>query len=200
MHTVRRGGCSHRAGCLLQSDFFIRPPHIAPSCGVILCTQQRKGEKRMAWLDLSDQYDKIYRYCFFRLRDPDLAEDLTQETFLRFYRQISYEEEGKALAYLYTIARNLCLDAVRRARPAAPLRETDPAPDPFAPAEQRIALRQAIEKLPADWQELLLLRYANDLPVGQIAALTGLSRFAVHRRIRSALAALRTMLQKEDFA
>ena len=72
----------------------------------------------MAWLDLSDQYDKIYRYCFFRLRDPDLAEDLTQETFLRFYRQISYEEEGKALAYLYTIARNLCLDAVRRARPA----------------------------------------------------------------------------------
>ena len=154
----------------------------------------------MAWLDLSDQYDKIYRYCFFRLRDPDLAEDLTQETFLRFYRQISYKEEGKALAYLYTIARNLCLDAVRRARPAAPLRETDPAPDPFAPAEQRIALRQAIEKLPADWQELLLLRYANDLPVGQIAALTGLSRFAVHRRIRSALAALRTMLQKEDFA
>ena len=148
----------------------------------------------MAWLDLSDQYDKIYRYCFFRLRDPDLAEDLTQETFLRFYRQIS------ALAYLYTIARNLCLDAVRRARPAAPLRETDPAPDPFAGAEQRIALRQAIEKLPADWQELLLLRYANDLPVGQIAALTGLSRFAVHRRIRSALAALRTMLQKEDFA
>ncbi len=89
---------------------------------------------------------------------------------------------------------------MRRARPAAPLRETDPAPDPFAPAEQRIALRQAIEKLPADWQELLLLRYANDLPVGQIAALTGLSRFAVHRRIRSALAALRTMLQKEDFA
>ena len=154
----------------------------------------------MAWLDLSDQYDKIYRYCFFRLRDPDLAEDLTQETFLRFYRQISYKEEGKALAYLYTIARNLCLDAVRRARPAAPLRETDPAPDPFAPTEQRIALRQAIEKLPADWQELLLLRYANDLPVGQIAALTGLSRFAVHRRIRSALAALRTMLQKEDFA
>ena len=154
----------------------------------------------MAWLDLSDQYDKIYRYCFFRLRDPDLAEDLTQETFLRFYRQISYKEEGKALAYLYTIARNLCLDAVRRARPAAPLRETDPAPDPFAPTEQRIALRQAIEKLPADWQELLLLRYANDLPVAQIAALTGLSRFAVHRRIRSALAALRTMLQKEDFA
>ena len=154
----------------------------------------------MAWLDLSDQYDKIYRYCFFRLRDPDLAEDLTQETFLRFYRQISYEEEDKALAYLYTIARNLCLDAVRRTRPVAPLRETDPAPDPFAPAEQRIALRQAIEKLPADWQELLLLRYANDLPVGQIAALTGLSRFAVHRRIRSALAALRTMLQKEDFA
>lgn len=154
----------------------------------------------MAWLDLSDQYDKIYRYCFFRLRDPDLAEDLTQETFLRFYRRVSYEEEGKALAYLYTIARNLCLDAVRRARPALPLRETDPAPDPFAGAEQTIALRQAIEKLPADWQELLLLRYANDLPIGQIAALTGLSRFAVHRRIRSALAALRTMLQKEDFA
>ena len=71
-------------------------------------------------MDLSAQYDKIYRYCCFHLRDPQLAEDLTQETFLRFYRQASYQEQGKALAYLYTIARNLCLDAAAGPRPRCP--------------------------------------------------------------------------------
>ena len=37
--------------------------------------------------DLVVQYEKLYRYCYFRVRDADLAEDLTQEAFLRYYRQ-----------------------------------------------------------------------------------------------------------------
>lgn len=156
---------------------------------------QRKGARR---LDLSAQYDKIYRYCCFHLRDPQLAEDLTQETFLRFYRQASYQEQGKALAYLYTIARNLCLDAVRRRRPEAPLPDDRPAPDPYAPIDRTLALRQALDTLPADLRELLLLRYVNELSVGDIAALTGLSRYAVYRRLRAGLADLKHLLREEE--
>ena len=38
-------------------------------------------------MDIEEQYDKIYRYCYFKLYDTQLAQDITQETFLRFYRQ-----------------------------------------------------------------------------------------------------------------
>ena len=38
-------------------------------------------------MDIEEQYDKIYRYCYFKLYDKQLAQDITQEAFLRFYRQ-----------------------------------------------------------------------------------------------------------------
>ena len=64
--------------------------------------------------DIGEQYDKVYRYCYFKVHDKRLAEDLTQETFLRYFMQHSYIHRGKQLAYLYTIARNLCIDYYRR--------------------------------------------------------------------------------------
>ena len=72
-------------------------------------------------MDLEEYYDDIYRYCFFRMRDRSLAEDLTQETFLRFLETSAYHDRGKPLAFLYTIARNLCIDHIRRtkARPGS---------------------------------------------------------------------------------
>lgn len=65
-------------------------------------------------MDLEEQYDKIYRYCYFKLRHQQKAEDITQETFLRFLENTAYREQGKRLQYLYTIARNLCMDEFRK--------------------------------------------------------------------------------------
>ena len=65
-------------------------------------------------IDINEQYDKIYRYIYFRLKNQHIAEDLTQETFLRFLENDSYREKGRQLAYLYTIARNLCIDEFRK--------------------------------------------------------------------------------------
>lgn len=59
---------------------------------------------------IEEQYDKIYRYCYFKLYDKQLAQDITQEAFLRFYRQGLRLDNGKELPYLYTIAKNLCID------------------------------------------------------------------------------------------
>ena len=64
--------------------------------------------------DIEEQYDKIYRYCYFKTQNAALAEDLTQECFLKYISQNTYVERGKELAYLYTIARNLCMDTFRR--------------------------------------------------------------------------------------
>ena len=53
-------------------------------------------------LDIEEQYEKIYRYCFYRLRDQEPAEDVTQETFLRWYASDTYRDINQVLQYLYT--------------------------------------------------------------------------------------------------
>lgn len=148
--------------------------------------------------DIQEHYDKIYRYCYFKVGNSTLAEDLTQETFLKYFAQDSYIERGKQLAYLYTIARNLCMDAFRKKQPEK-LADELPDTDSMDRVELRITIRQALKTLPEQEQELLLFRYANGLSVGEIAAIMGISRFAVYRRTRSALASLKAFLREEDF-
>ena len=151
-------------------------------------------------LSLQEQYDKIYKYCYFKVKNTHLAEDLTQETFLRFFDQSNYISRGKPLAYLYTIAKNLCIDAYRKA-------EEQPLPDAIADEgaglkalETTIAVREAVATLPEDIQEILLLRFSNELMVKEICEITGLSRFAVGRKINSGLKKLKTILREEDFS
>ncbi len=60
-------------------------------------------------MDLQVQYEKLLRYCYMKTKDRCIAEDIVQETFLRFWQSKSYRDTGKELAYLYTIAKNLCI-------------------------------------------------------------------------------------------
>ena len=150
-------------------------------------------------LSLQDQYDKIYRFCYFKVRNADLAEDLTQETFLRFFEQNSYISRGKPLAYLYTIAKNLCIDSYRKSS-EQPLPEDAAAPDKMIDTlETSIAVKEAVATLPMDLQEIILLRFTNELSVNEISEITGLSRFALRRKINGALEKLKLILREEDF-
>lgn len=156
--------------------------------------------------DLEAAYDALYRYCYYRLRHTPQAEDVTQEAFLRTLAALPGlpppHTETQALRYLYTVARNLCIDEYRRApRAPLPLPESENA-QPAAPgfeeaSAETLALRAALDRLPAEARELLLLRYANELPAAVIAGTLGISRFAVYRRCRQALAALRALLEEE---
>lgn len=76
-------------------------------------------------------YDDIMRYFVYRLRNRTAAEDLTQETFLRFIRYAEdarYEGERKCRSYLYTIASRVCLDFYSKNTDFAELDESVPAP------------------------------------------------------------------------
>ena len=75
--------------------------------------------------DIEEQYDKIYRYCYFKLHNRELAEDVTQETFLRYLEHYNCITTVSALKYLYTIARNLCVDEYRKPR-TEPVDESRP--------------------------------------------------------------------------
>ncbi len=149
-------------------------------------------------MDTEKQYDKIYRYCYFKIHNRQIAEDLTQETFLRYFKQTTYLSRGKPLAYLYTIAKNLCNDHYARHQ-TEPLDELAAAEDTEDGLITTIAVREAINSLPKDIQELILLRYVNDLSIGEICMTSGLSRFVVYRKIRNGLDQLKTLLREEDF-
>lgn len=132
-------------------------------------------------VDIEEQYDKIYRYCYFKLKHQQLAEDITQETFLRFFES-GYREAGRPLAYLYTIARNLCIDEFRKVR-AEELPEEIPGEGFEESLVQRVSLHKAMETLTKEEQELILLRYVNQVSFADLGKLYGRSRFALHREL-----------------
>ena len=137
-------------------------------------------------MELEEQYDHIYRYCYFRLRDAGKAEDITQETFLRYLESDSYRDTGRPLAFLYTVARNLCIDYIRRKKI-----EYQPAEIPGENKEDSmldaIMLRQALHDLDSEERELILLRYVNEVPVADMAKIYGKSRYALYRETKKIL-------------
>ena len=152
-------------------------------------------------MDIEEQYDKIYRYCYFKLYDTQLAQDITQETFLRFYRQGLTLDNDKELPYLYTIAKNLCIDHFRK-NPVENVEEMaeDATHDPTEGWINDLTLRMTISKLPDDERELIFLRYVNEISIATICKITGLSRFAVYRRLSKSLKWLKEELKKEGFS
>ena len=136
-------------------------------------------------MDLEEQYDCIYRYCYYRLRHVQLAEDITQETFLRFF-ECERKDTGRPLAYLYTVARNLCIDEFRKKK-MEELPDNLPGDDPQDKLLDSMALRQALYALTEYERELVLLRYVNEVPVADMARIYGISRFALYRELKKIL-------------
>ena len=149
-------------------------------------------------MDIDEQYDKIYRFCYLRVRHRETAEDITQETFLRFLEHPQYHNTDKTLQLLYTIAGNLCTDEFRK-KTSASLSDTDASPvDVEDSVLSSYSLQQALQQLDSTDREILLLRYINDVPINVIGKLYSMSRFAVSRRLKRVLAALHDYLGKEE--
>jgi RNA polymerase sigma-70 factor (ECF subfamily) len=139
-------------------------------------------------VSLQDQYDKVYRYCYFKVNNKEIAEDLTQETFLKYFSQTSYINRGKPLAYY------------RRNNKEQDLDEEVQGNDDISIFETDFAIKQAVSTLPMELQELLLLRFGNELGIGEIANIMCISRFSVYRRLNTAFDKLKNILREEDFS
>ncbi len=157
-------------------------------------------------MDIEQQYDKLLRYCYMKLRDRTLAEDITQETFIRFFESKDYHSIGKEMAYLYTIARNLCIDSFRKQKDEliedlpAKIQEMPESRDKVESIVDRVSIEQALDHLTDDEREAVVLRFSGELSVEEIAKTMDISRFAVRRRISSALEKLRKEMERiEEF-
>ena len=155
-------------------------------------------------MDIDQQYEKLLRYCYMKLRNRTLAEDITQETFIRFFESTDYHSIGKEMAYLYTIARNLCVDYIRKQKNEliedmpAEIQEIPESRDKMENIVDRVSIEQALDNLNADEREAVVLRFSGELSVEDIGKSMGISRFAVRRRISSALEKLRKEMGKNE--
>ena len=131
-------------------------------------------------MDLEDQYDKLYRYCYFRVRDVQTAEDLVQETFLRWLDHYPGQREREALPTLYTIARNVFLDQARRKRNTEiqlprelPVTAGVSLTEALEDREEALRLHCLLHGLGEPYKEVFHLRVFGELPFGDIARVFG---------------------------
>ena len=149
--------------------------------------------------------DRVYGYCFYLLGDHHDAEDVTERTFLAALAAIDrYRDEGATFrSWLFRIAHNQLVNALRSRgrRRASSLEEiAEPAAD-GDPAgfvgddEESRRLRRALEALPDDRRQVIVLRFVDRLSAREIGAVLGRSEGAVrvlqHRALRQLAETLR---------
>lgn len=144
----------------------------------------------------SGQYDKLYRYCYFKIHNVQAAEDITQEAFLKLFESSRHKEVKNPLAFLYTVARNLCIDEYRRKK-TVQIPEDMPAEICEDKIIESVSLHMALDKLTEDEREIILLRVVNEVPVEDIGKIYGISRFAVYRKVKKILKKLERGLSYE---
>lgn len=147
-------------------------------------------------------YPEILRYCLWHSPNRDLAEDAAQETFLKAIRYFDrYVHKGKCKAFLYRIAANTCVDMYRK-KDELSIEEITEEPFGEEAGFERIHgelnFQQCIRSLPPEQQEVLQLRFGQELTLGQIARITGAPLRTVQSRLRIALKKLKAQLEKEE--
>jgi len=121
----------------------------------LLLHRMKNGDEQAIEDFVRKYYPAILRYCHLHTRDTGCAEDLTQETFARFFRTFkNYQHYGKAANYLYVIAGNLCRDFYKKSdaipMDTQPLSETLPPVSPMENLHLQLDIRHAVQNLPPD--------------------------------------------------
>ena len=129
------------------------------------------------WVPLQERF---YRVAFYLLEDRADALDAVQDLYVKLWKmRDSLDLVRNPAAYGALLLRNLCIDRIRRLRPAAPLEDDlpgDPPPDEALMAKESLGtLMQALERLPGSQRNLVKLHLLQGLSYDEIAASTGLS-------------------------
>ncbi len=185
-----------------------------------LMARLRKGQKE-AFGELVRRYEKeLYGYLRRLVGDPTLAEDIFQSTFLQLYQKADHYEPGRAVRpWLYALATNLAIDAMRRAgrRQAVSLdrlheqseeqnagsllqllaaQEKEPLQNLEA-KERAELVQRALLELPEPMRAVVLLAYYRGLKYNEIADILGIPLGTVKSRLHMALRRLYELLRQK---
>ena len=165
----------------------------------LLLHRMRHGNDQAIEDFVRKYYPRVLRYCHLHIQDLGYAEDLTQETFARFFRTLhQYQHYGKAANYLYVIAGNLCRD--HHKRPVEILMEELPEQLVYQmeALNLRMDVHQALEQLSPELREVTILYFFQELKQKEIAKILGIGLPLVKYRIRRAKELLEQLIGKED--
>ena len=133
----------------------------------------------------------IYRFALSLLRDSQQAEDVLQETFVKLLTgKFRVPVPGKEKAWIFRVARNLCMDILRKRS-----RETELPPVTAASRGENLEFVELISPLPQREQEILCLKFIGGFTHGEIAKITGTTVHATKKRYERAIQKLREEME-----
>ena len=153
-------------------------------------------------------HDRLLRHITRRVKDPNLAKDLTQETWLRAYRGLqSFRAESAFSSWLYRIAENVCIDSFRKQKTQhvidplhliddGRITETDACPSQAVLRQElRETLKNALNCLTTLRREVFVLYYHHELPIKVIAHRLNRSEGTIKTHLRNARLQLQEVLK-----
>ncbi len=151
-----------------------------------------------------DQYMiRVYRFVYMRVSDKAVAQDLTQDIFLKTWQHLVDKKEIQNFgAFIFRVARNAIIDYYRLSRrQELPLEYADETEDPYtdqktSSIDKDIDLQSLLEllkKMKAEYQEVLILRYVEDLSIDDIAQIMQKDKNNIRVLLHRALTKLKTL-------
>jgi RNA polymerase sigma-70 factor (ECF subfamily) len=189
----------------------------------VLMIRFQSGDRSAFAVLLRRHQAPLYNFVFRHLRSGTAAEDVVQEAFVRVVQSVAeFKHEARFSTWLYTIARNLCIDHMRKGAlrrhpsldapkpgaedggPTLGEQTADPRPNVERAAgsgEIRERVLAAVSELPDQQREVFLMREVSNLPFREIAQIVGVPENTVKSRMRYALERLQVALcEFEEYA
>jgi RNA polymerase sigma-70 factor (ECF subfamily) len=178
---------------------------------VALVERCREGDE-LAWEALVRQYQgQVYAVAFHYMRDVDEARDMAQEIFVRVYERLhAFRGEERFQPWMMSLARNACIDRLRRRKARPPLSDvpaddgwelTAAGPDPEESADttaRRKLFYRALDKMSEHAREIILLKEIQGLKVEEISKMLGVPVGTVKSRCNRARLELATKVRGLD--
>ncbi len=153
----------------------------------------RLGDEKAADELIKRYYRSILHYCRNHCFNQEKAEDLTQETFLKLFKNLSgYKGKRRFRAYLYTIANHLCIDESRKTEVySLDDKEVIEESDEMSRIEDKSEIDYLLNVLSPEQREAVILRFGEELSYREIALVTGCNMRTAQSRVRDALKIMR---------
>lgn len=165
----------------------------------LLIRKMKQGDEEAMEVFVRRYYPQILKYCSFHCGDRQQAQDLTQETFLRFFRALAgYTYKGKTLNYLYTVARNLCIDQWEKGREIVMDAFPEKGEEKMSEVDERLAVEEALNSLPETLREVVVLRFFQELKIKEIAKILNIGVPTVKYRLKKALELMEQEFGEEE--
>lgn len=152
--------------------------------------------------------DSIFKFIFMMVHDYQQAEDLTHETFIKAYKNYgSFEGKAKPRTWLFSIARNITVDSIRKHKPIKLFKDfilihkdSDPLPEDIVEVKENSKeLYKALSSLKRPYREVIILRKIKGFSIKETSDILNWSEGKVKTTLYRALPALENQLVKEGF-